>query len=398
MNILFLGHVYPPERVDYIKSVSCYFDNAANVLQLALLEGLDHYANVMVVSNPKMKIKQFKFPKFSYKHNEGLSHNDVILGFYSIPYFDKLFDARRKVKEVEKQGFIPDVIFLYNIRLEDLRAAYSLKKKYPNVVVVEVITDLPQYMRGNQSALYKRLKAVETKLTYDLMRDTVDGFVLLSVHMKEFVPVENKPFVIVEGIFHPEAVDNNDAAKYSEKVVFYSGQLGSRFGILDLVNAFELINNPTYRLWLCGNGDTVERIKEVSKEDSRVQYLGSLPRKQVLEIQKKATLLVNPRHSKEVYTKYSFPSKTMEYMASSTPTLMSPLASLPEDYKKHLFLFDDESVEGMSKKISEICEKPSAELERFGKDAQNFILENKTSKTQCARIVKLIEQIIASKK
>mgnify|MGYP003303651866 CR=1 FL=1 len=44
-------------------------------------------------------------------------------------------------------------------------------------------------------------------------------------------------------------------------------------------------------------------------------FTGKIDRSQVLALQRSATVLVNPRRNNEEYTKYSFPSKTMEYLA-----------------------------------------------------------------------------------
>ena len=117
------------------------------------------------------------------------------------------------------------------------------------------------------------------------------------------------------------------------------------------------------------------------------------PRRIKQTLQKKATVLINPRHSADEYTKYSFPSKTMEYMASGTPTLMAHLASIPQEYESHLFFFDDESIEGMKKKIIEVCEKSQSELEIFGKAASKFILEEKNEMKQAKKIVDMINRL-----
>lgn len=112
---------------------------------------------------------------------------------------------------------------------------------------------------------------------------------------------------------------------------------------------------------------------------------------EVRSLQKKVTVLVNPRHSTEDFTKYSFPSKTLEYMASGTPVLMSPLPSMPEEYKQHLYLFDDESVEGMKQMIEKVCSLSISELFNKGKAAQAFVISHKNSLVQVQHILKLIK-------
>lgn len=58
---------------------------------------------------------------------------------------------------------------------------------------------------------------------------------------------------------------------------------------------------------ICGIGDSEKAIREAAEKDFRISFLGQLPRSEVLEWQKQATVLVNPRQNNEEFTKYSFP-------------------------------------------------------------------------------------------
>ena len=109
------------------------------------------------------------------------------------------------------------------------------------------------------------------------------------------------------------------------------------------------------------------------------------------DLQSCVTLLVNPRHSADDYTKYSFPSKTMEYLASGTPTVMAHLPAIPSEYDEFLFYFDDESIEGMARKLVELCEMDCKILKERGEGARHFILDNKNANVQSQRIYSLVE-------
>lgn len=56
---------------------------------------------------------------------------------------------------------------------------------------------------------------------------------------------------------------------------------------MNLVNAFSQIEDPDYRLVICGIGDSEQAIKDAVKDDSRISFLGQLPRNEVIEWQKK---------------------------------------------------------------------------------------------------------------
>ena len=78
---------------------------------------------------------------------------------------------------------------------------------------------------------------------------------------------------------------------------------------------------------------------------------------EVVSAELEASLLINPRPTHEEFTKYSFPSKNMEYMASGTPVLTTKLPGMPADYYPYVFLVNDESAEGMAKAYRDVLEK-----------------------------------------
>lgn len=119
--------------------------------------------------------------------------------------------------------------------------------------------------------------------------------------------------------------------------------------------------------------------------------MGVVEQKHVFEMQQQATLLVNPRKGHEEYTKYSFPSKTMEYMASGTPTIMYKLPGLPIEYEEYLVLLPDNSQETLTAILKQWGSKTQAELYEFGEKAKRFILENKNSEIQASRLMNFIK-------
>ena len=171
----------------------------------------------------------------------------------------------------------------------------------------------------------------------------------------------------------------------------YAGGIQTRYGVFDLIEAFHQIKNENYRLILCGPCFEMDKLNHYTSSDSRIEYRGLIPTDEVRVLLKKVTILVNPRHSTEDFTKYSFPSKTLEYMASGTPVLMSPLPSMPKEYKQYLYLFEDESIKGMKLMIEEVLSFKSDDLKSKGYTARDFILKNKNANVQIKKILQLIK-------
>lgn len=397
MNILFIAQYYPEQLLStFMKKTKVGLDFAAHNLHKALFQGfIENGQEIDILNAPHLG----SFPPYyktpfvpSYKSEKERLNS---LSYLNVSYIKRWDIKRRMRKEMwqwceKTKG--EKVIFFYNFTA--LTLLPELKHKFKDVKACLLVTDLPEYMAADNyflTRLNKKISSIFSSKDKSHF-DYIDGYVLLAPRMSERLPINGKPWIQVEGIYNPEN-DQISVEKAKEKVILYTGNLGKRYGILELLDAFHQIDNNNYRLWICGNGDGLNDIKEYEKIDSRIKYLGLFSRSEVIKLQKQATVLVNPRHSCDEYTIYSFPSKTMEYMASGTPTLMSHLKSIPNNYDDYLFYFDDESVDGYSKRIVEICEKSQEELNEFGEKASQFIMQYKTPKPQVEKIISFIRSL-----
>ena len=118
--------------------------------------------------------------------------------------------------------------------------------------------------------------------------------------------------------------------------------------------------------------------------------MGTLSQDDVFQRMREVDLLLNPRPTNIELAKYSCPSKTFEYMASGTPVLMTRLPGLPDEYYPYLYFFDTENVEGFARKINEVLHKGCDELQEKGRQAQQFLVENKDAGKQVRRIMRFI--------
>ena len=102
----------------------------------------------------------------------------------------------------------------------------------------------------------------------------------------------------------------------------------------------------------------------------------------LIEYQTQATLLVNVRDPQAEYTKYSFPSKTFEYMASGTPFLTTELPGIPLEYKDYLFTIENNSVDEIKAGLDRALALSDQERQKFGADARTFVLTQKNKYIQ----------------
>ena len=82
MKIAFLGMLCPDDRYNEIISKSNYFDYPGNIFQKAVIEGLDLFSQVTIITAPNIKrYKNIVFKASKFSHN-GLSSDICISEFY----------------------------------------------------------------------------------------------------------------------------------------------------------------------------------------------------------------------------------------------------------------------------------------------------------------------------
>ena len=67
-----------------------------------------------------------------------------------------------------------------------------------------------------------------------------------------------------------------------------------------------------------------------------------VPNSEVLKAQSESEILVNPRNDNNEFTKYSFPSKVIEYLGSDTPMIGYILPGMPKEYYDKFYVVPKE--------------------------------------------------------
>ena len=249
---------------------------------------------------------------------------------------------------------------------------------------IGIVTDLPD-MLGGGSFSKKLANFVISHCT---------GYVLLTEAMNDYLNKTGKPYVILEGHADITMADRipSPEKKLSPRVCFYAGGVSKQYGLANLVDGFRKANLSNAQLHIYGPGDYVEELEKIAAEDPRVFYGGMLLSSEIVAKEQEATLLVNPRPTDEEYVKYSFPSKTMEYMASGTPVLTTVLPGMPKEYHPYVYLLEDETADGIARKLQEVLENSDETLFRKGSEARTFVLEQKNNVIQARKILEMLKK------
>lgn len=403
-NICLLFGLYPKEDEQFFYENCKTLQNAANALMWGYIEGLKQYEGEVTVLNMPMipsypdlsNIYRLKGYSFNISPNIKCTN----LPYYNLvyyKYYSMYYHARKNLKKWYRQSQNNRTVVVYGQYSPWLNAAYSVKKKYGDLRIINIIPDVPQFLGFGKSLRYKILRNVNKRIV-DKGIKCIDAYVLLSKYMTEVVPMNGKPWKVVEGIYNsnhkpkmPQSVP--DVFSQGKKIVLYTGDLTDIYGVKDLVDAFHRLERTDSALVICGNGNSREYIKSLAETDHRIHYLGLVERDTVLYMQQNATLLVNPRNSEGEYTKYSFPSKTMEYLSSGTPVLMSKLPGVPDEYFTYCFATDIITEDILYTEMNRILSMDNEILSSKGEEARQFILEQKNPTMQCKKLIELINKL-----
>lgn len=247
---------------------------------------------------------------------------------------------------------------------------------------VGIVTDLPDMLAGSRPS----------KMLANFAVRRCTHYVLLTDAMNDYLNPKGKPHVVLEGhadVAMAECIPSPERKK-TPRVILYAGGVRKKYGLHHLVEGFCQADIPNARLEIYGPGEYVEELKQIALEDPRVYYGGMLLNREVVEKEFEAALLVNPRPTHETYVKYSFPSKTMEYMASGTPVLTTRLPGMPKEYRPYVFFIEEESAQGVCDALKKVMALSDEELFSRGTDARKFVLETRNNVIQAKKILDML--------
>lgn len=289
-------------------------------------------------------------------------------------------DLVRRLSMDDKCAIICDPL-AYDITFGVICAAHkrSIKK-------CAVITDLPLYMHQIKKEVSTKAIAMKFKTKFmNWLIDRFDTYGFLTESMNIINP-QKKPYVIIEGMIYGDC-ETPETNAVKNNTVVYAGGLYEQFGILNLVEAAKNVKTLGFELQLYGEGNCIEEIQRVTESYPNIKYMGTRSLKEIVEVEKQAKLLINPRPSDEDFTEYSFPSKTIEYMSVGRPVLTTRLKGIPKEYFDYLYTIEDESPKGICNAIEFCLRIDEQVLDQRGMQAHRFLRENKTNRVQAERLL-----------
>lgn len=401
MNILYLSSVCSQSMFDNLsrKGLIKKLPQAQKYHTL-MLEGLRNAVNgeIKVISSYPViaKTNEYIFPE---KHEILGGIEYIYLGFIQFPFVRQIclrLNAKKIISDYlsnHKNTYVICDVLNHSVA----GAALSVCKKR-RIPVCGIVTDVPGHSADARKKTYSFAKRIFTKvcaLYANGDEKKYDSYLFLTENMNEVINSQKKPYIVIEGQSEAgmRSVENSIEKKEEPKVLMYAGGIHKEFGIERFVRAFCSLNKEDWILRIFGDGNYSDELKEIVKTQSNIEYCGVRPNKEIVEKQLRARLLVNPRLTDAEYVKYSFPSKTMECMASGTPLLTTKLPAMPQDYFEHVYFIDDESESGMKDALQEVLNISDHVLHEKGIKAKKFIIETRNNNIQARKFIDFLKTV-----
>ncbi len=387
-KFVFVGQIIPQDLLnENFDELSKMVDVAGNTFYTSLLEGLSDngavvYAESKVPRNLKLHkcYKKVQYEFVPYIQNKLLRYITLFVQGWRLL-------SRHRGK---------DTIAIFNVLRISSSLGAILACRFFGIKSIGVVTDVPGFrVQHKKTDLSTKLAdAIGTYLVGQF-----DSYVLLSESMTDVISINCKPYTVIEGMYQLSQRYADKDFDYLDKTKFnviYAGSLHYQYGVMNLVKAVMNSLEEEIVLHIFGTGEAETEIKSIADENPKIKYHGFIRHDDLLQIERQASLLVNPRPVNDEYVKYSFPSKNMEYMASGTPTLLTNIPSLPDEYKQFVLLAQNNTPDDLLIRITECFEKYS-EYKILGEVAAQFIVSKKSNLVQSKKIIELVECFIEEK-
>lgn len=393
-KIVYLGYLVSPEEANIASGASV----AGNKMQWNIVKNLALEEDVEVVCVTITPLATYPREENIYQRYEKKELSAGVIS-YRIPYcnlplikqFWQIISTYRETKKIIRETDA-QTLLCFNLFPQIGIPMRWLKKKNAKLNTVCILADLPIDDNTNRKGFSAWLRRIFEKSTWKNMK-ICDKYIVLNKHVIEkFLP--DKPYIVVDG-----GVDETDIECYSRPVqknrehnILYCGALTEYNGILNLIKAMDLLDKKDIVLDIYGGGYLEDFVKNSALKNPQIRFHGRVSNQEVMQRQREAWLLINPRVIDDPIAQFTFPSKTFEYLLSGTPVLSTRLNGYTQEYDDAMIYLEDDSPEKIASAIEEIADSSEEELERIAEQARRFIIECRNWKIQSSKICNFLKE------
>ncbi len=314
--------------------------------------------------------------------------------------FVSLARLKRQYRQWRAEGWVPDLILVYNlspIYNQFLLWLKRLAKRRPKLVLLL----LDSSNLGRQLPWLKRFrhKFKPMHVPDERMILQFDACVGLSKATERYFSPRQVPFLWMPGgcsptrALRPGVVPDPDGPIHFG----YYGSLGAHAGVKEMAEVF-LRNRRDTTLDICGYGKGASEFTEMARTIPQLRFRGLLTPAECLRFGRQCDVLINPRlatHGNE----NNFASKLFDYALSGRAILTSRISGVEDVLGPEANYFDPHDFDrSLAEELKQLARTPRAELQKRGASIQQRVIRQFSWEVQARRLAEFLEEICEAEK
>lgn len=398
MKIIFVGYAVNQESIAAYSGISV----AGNKMQINLLKNLYKMKDVdlhVITIRPVATFPTDKKVFYSSVKEKVFAEVEAQeIGFANFPIVKQISQIRSVEKAIEdalkQYGTKYTILLTFNMFPQIGIPAVRAMKKY-DVKLVSLLADLPIDDAASRNIFSSFLRSMFDESTKRTIRMLEHAIVLNKYAIERYAPCAD--YIVIDGgvdeetiaKFHPTFT----AEKKRTRNMVYGGSLNLYSGVIRLAKCMKHIPDEDIILDIYGAGDGEKELKRLAQTDHRIRIHGRIDNLVMLQKQREAYLLVNPRPIDDPISEVTFPSKIFEYMLSGTPVLSTRLNGFSDEYNGKILFFEGQGEEDMALSIINVMRMPYEQLNGYARRAYEYVLSEKGWNKQAERIYEYCKKI-----
>ena len=393
-KIVYLGYVVTPEEANHASGASV----AGNKMQWNVIKNLALRKDVEITCITVTPLASYPSEKNIYQKYEKkelvpgvTSHRISYCNLPVVKQFWQIMSMYRTAKRIIRDTEA-ETIFCFNLFPQIGIPMRWLKKKNPKLDTVCLLADLPIDDKTDRKGVSTWLRSFFEKSTWKSMK-ICDRYIVLNKHViDKYLP--SKEYIVIDG-----GVDEVDIEKYNMPVqkgnehnILYCGALTEYNGILNLIEAMEILSKKDIILDIYGSGYLENIVKNAALKNPQIRFHGRVSNQEVMQKQKEAWLLINPRVVNDPIAQVTLPSKTFEYLLSGTPVLSTRLNGYTHEYDEAMIYLENDSPENIALAIEKISSYSANKLEKIADQGKKLVVECRNWEVQSSKILDFLER------
>lgn len=338
-------------------------------------------------------------------------HYNTINAFIKKGISVEVISKRNDITNFNNKGFENNINFHY-IPSKRIKAFISLylnlsKIKKNSAHSCVIINDSTSVSNSLMSTLFSKLKNVrlygiftdhpkyyfKKRWLHSLYVNSLSAVFSVTEQLNNDINRKKIPFLIYPGCVNIDELDQN-YIDYSQrdKIIVYSGGISRNNGLIEFIKAFSSLRLEGFKFDLYGKyeGNDNAELKELIQKDNKVTYMGVVNYDELRVILSKAYAVVNPRYVHLDYIQYSFPIKTLDYLAAATAFVSTKLVCYSDDLLNNIVTIEENTVESIRETLYDLLLKTPKELNVMATNSKKFFLENYSCEKTINQMIEIL--------